>query len=221
MGTIKNPFIKIAVVGGTEFDSKRGAEILRQKGIPCDAIGISLQPQEQAELYRHTEKLTRVFHEKAGSLYYHHLVLFCNSLSFAAPWDTLYPGRITELTAVYKKLLKQINPAHTAIVVAEPSTKTQIEKLAAKHKICPPEALHIFPRLDLILQLEKEDETIQRQLILQEIKDLQRQGFSEIILGCTHLDHPDFYKFKDVKIHQPGLEMMDAFVALYQSQTVR
>lgn len=204
---------KIAVVGGTHFDSERGAKWLSEKGVSCTAIAISDRPEEQAELYRDEEKLKSVFRSKVGSKDFDEIILFCNSLSFAVDWTAIYPGRITELTAHYSDLLKTVNRQKTAIIVAEPSTKIQIENLAEEQGICSANDLNIFPRLDLILQLENSDKTRQKTLIIQTINELKSQAFEEIIFGCTHLDHPDFYHLKDVKIHQPGLEMIDKFLS--------
>lgn len=204
---------KIAVVGGTHFDSERGAKWLSEKGISCTAIAISDRPEEQAELYRDEEKLKSVFRSKVGSKDFDEIILFCNSLSFAVDWAAIYPGQITELTEHYKDLLKTVNRQKTAIIVAEPSTKIQIENLAEKQGICSASALNIFPRLDLILQLEKSNKAKQKTLIIQAIDELKNKGFEEVIFGCTHLDHPDFYHLKDVKIHQPGLKMIDKFLS--------
>lgn len=204
---------KIAVVGGTHFDSQRGAKWLHEKGVSCSAIAISDRPEEQAELYRDKEKLKSVFHTKVGSQDFNEIILFCNSLSFAMDWQAIYPGRITELTAHYKDLLKTVDHQKTGIIVAEPNTKKQIENLVQQHGINQPEQVHIFPRLDLILQLEKVDEATQKLLISEAINELIGERFTEIILGCTHLDHPDFYNIKDAKIHQPGLEMLEGVAA--------
>lgn len=206
---------KIAVVGGTHFDSQRGAKWLSEKGISCTAIAISDRPEEQAELYRNEEKLKSGFHAKVGSQDFDEIILFCNSLSFAVDWAAIYPGRITELTALYSDLLKTVNRQKTAIIVAEPSTKIQIENLAEKQGICSASALNIFPRLDLILQLEKSNKAKQKTLIIQAIDELKNKGFEEVIFGCTHLDHPDFYHLKDVKIHQPGLKMIQRFLSKF------
>lgn len=208
---------KIAVVGGTHFDSERGAKWLNEKGVSCTAIAISDRPEEQAELYRDEEKLKSVFRYKVGSKDFDEIILFCNSLSFAVDWVAIYPGRITELTALYSYLLKTVNRQKTAIIVAEPSTKIQIENLAEKQGICSASDLNIFPRLDLILQLEKSDKAKQKALIIQAIDELKNKGFEEVILGCTHLDHPDFYHLKEVKIHQPGLEMIERFLDKFHS----
>lgn len=214
MSFIKNKVTpKIAVVGGTHFDSERGAKWLSEKGVCCTAIAISDRPEEQAELYRDEEKLKSVFRSKVGSKDFDEIILFCNSLSFAVDWAAIYPGRITELTEHYKDLLKTVNRQKTAIIVAEPSTKIQIENLAEKQGICSASALNIFPRLDLILQLEKSNKAKQKTLIIQAIDELKNKGFEEVIFGCTHLDHLDFYHLKDVKIHQPGLEMIDKFLS--------
>lgn len=209
---------KIAVVGGTHFDSERGAKWLSEKGVSCTAIAISDRPEEQAELYRDEEKLKSVFRSKVGSKDFDEIILFCNSLSFAVDWAAIYPERITELTALYSHLLKTVNCQKTAIIVAEPSTKGQIENLAEEQGICSASALNIFPRLGLILQLEKSDKTKQKALIIQAIDELKNKGFEEVIFGCTHLDHPDFYHLKDVKIHQPGLEMIERFLDKFHSR---
>ncbi len=201
----------IVVVGGTSFDSERGAVLLRKMGVTCKSIGLCGHPEEQSEMYLQQEKLQEHFYEKVGKHGFKHIVIFCNSLSFAGPWKEIYGNRITELTSEYTVLLKSVNLKKTAIIVAEENTVEQLGNLAANQGICESNELHVFARLELIKQLEKSNPHQQRELILTEISQLKNQGFSEIIFGCTHLDHPDFYQLDDVKIHQPGIQLLTKF----------
>lgn len=200
------------MVGGTNFDSSRGAELLRSHGIECVSIGLSENPDVQSEMYLHPEIMQNHFHEKVGKHDFENIIIFCNSLSFAGPWQKIYGQRVTELTAIYTKLLQRVNLAKTAIIVAEENTKAQLRKLAEKNKIHTSDSLYIYSNLNLIKQIEIADAAMQRQLILAEIDALKNRGFTEIIFGCTHLDHEDFYDLEDVKVHQPGLEMLAEFV---------
>lgn len=197
----------IAVVGGTEFDAALGQKWLAKKGVAATAIGMSTHPKAQAQLYLQPKKLKAVFHEKVGGKNFEHIIIYCNSLSFAADWRSMYGERITELRASYKAVLQNIAHKNAAILVAEPNMKKQLEAFAAAENLPLPAA--IMPRIDLILQLEQANDSQQRQLILDELKALKNQGFSEVVFGCTHFDHPDFYTYSEIKIHQPGLTLIE------------
>ncbi|WP_417589651.1 hypothetical protein [Owenweeksia hongkongensis] len=217
MGFIKNRFTpKIAVVGGTTFDANKGAVYLRKRGIPCDAIGMNNEPEETAAMYKHPKQIVQLFHEKVGSLQYTDIVIFCNSLSFIHDWKSVYPSRITELTHYYNELLQKVDIPKTAIIVADESTAKNISDLAGRQNITASE-LNIFPSLDLIKEIEKSTEGEQYHLVKAEIEKYISKGYTEIILACTHLDHPDFFNIAEVKIHQPGLEMLEEFIASQQN----
>lgn len=204
---------KIAVVGGTDFDANKGATYLQKRGIACDSIGLNKEPEETAAMYNHPEEVALLFHKKIGRLDYTDIVIFCNSLSFIFDWKSIYPNRITELTHYYKELLKKVDISSTAIIVADDSTARNIQDLAVNQKVTTASELNIFPSLYLIKQIEKSSEEQQYLLVKEEIEKYISQGYSEIILACTHLDHPDFAKITEAKIHQPGLDMLEEFIA--------
>ncbi len=209
-------FSNIAVVGGTPFDSGKGAAYLLQHNIPARAVAISTKPSLQAELYRNPNLLVRKFREKVAPHEFSEIIIYCNSLSFAADWHMLHPGRIYELTSYYRTILEEADRSKLAIVVAEENTRDNLRDLVLKESICDPGELHIFPRLPLINQLEQISREEQFILLKQTLEEYKDQGFYEILLGCTHLDHPEFNKIKDLKVYQPGLIMLEEFISDYQ-----
>lgn len=173
------------------------------------------EPEETAAMYKHPKQIVHLFDKKAGSLKYADIVIFCNSLSFIFDWKSIYPNRITELTHHYKELLQKVNIPNTAIIVADESTAKNISDLASRQNITSSE-LNIFPSLGLIKEIEKSNEEEQYHLVKTEIEKYISKGYAEIILACTHLDHPDFFNIAEAKIHQPGLDMLEEFIASQQ-----
>lgn len=207
------PFSRIAVVGGTPFDSGKGAFYLQARGIPAEPVAISEKPSRQAELYKDPRLVAQKFEEKLGKDRFSEVIIYCNSLSFISDWHQLFPGHLYELTAYYRSILSGAKLDKLAIVVAEENTRENLMKLVQKAGICAPSDLHIFPRLPLIERLELIPEKEQFQLLEETLHEYKEQGFTEILLGCTHLDHPEFNKIRDLKIYQPGLIMLDEFIS--------
>ncbi len=210
------PFSEIAVVGGTPFDSGKGANYLWKHGIKSQAIGISPNPSTQSELYQKPELVKKKFDEKAGSRDFSDIIIYCNSLSFIADWRRLYPGRIFELTAYYREILQNADLEKLAIIVAEENTRENLCKMVGREGICDSSRLKIFPDIQLIKKLEASSEEEQLQILTNTLNNYAKQGFTEILLGCTHLDHPSFSNIKDLKVYQPGLTMLDEFIEEYK-----
>lgn len=215
------PFSQIAVVGGTPFDSAKGAIYLKGHGIDSTPIGISEKPSVQAELYKKPELVVEKFDEKVGERDFSDIIIYCNSLSFVGHWRELYPGRIFELTSYYKEILHKADQEKLAIIVAEQNTRNNLLKMVEREEICDPQQLHIFPDLKLINTLERSDESEQFEILKKTLNQYKEQGFREILLGCTHLDHPEFNKVRDLKIYQPGLIMLDEFIEEFKTARTR
>tara|TARA_R110000850_G_scaffold228191_2_gene353120 strand:- start:129 stop:785 length:657 start_codon:yes stop_codon:yes gene_type:complete len=206
------PFSNIVVVGGTPFDSAKGANYLRTHGINASAIGISTEPAEQSALYQHPDLVKQRFDEKVNPTNCSEIIVFCNSLSFVVPWREIYPTKIYELTAYYKAIFTTAKLKTLAVIVAEETTITNLKDFVLSHGICDPNDLKIFSRLDIINQLEALSEKDQLRLLRKMIKEYQNLGFTEILMGCTHLDQEEFEELTDVKVYQPGLTMLREFI---------
>ncbi|MDZ7845335.1 MAG: hypothetical protein U5L96_00310 [Owenweeksia sp.] len=213
------PFSEIAVVGGTPYDSGKGANHLWRHGIRSQAIGISPRPSQENELYQNPHLVKQKFDEKAGDDDFSEIIIYCNSLSFIANWRQLYPGRIYELSAYYRSILEEADLPKLAIIVAEENTQLNLKRMVMRDDICDPEDLHIFPRLQLISDLEASTEDQHYHLLKSTLKEYMNQGYTEILLGCTHLDHPDFASIPGLVVHQPGLQMLEEFIAEYNEHT--
>ena len=211
------PFSNIAVVGGTPFDSGKGANYLWKHHIKSQAIGISARPSQQAELYNNPSIVEKKFEDKAGGEEFSEIIIYCNSLSFITDWQALYPGRIFELTTYYRSIFDSAQLDKLAIIVAEENTVNNLKKMVDREDICNSKNLNIFPSLNLINRLESCNEEDQLKLLTQTLEAYAKKGFEEILLGCTHLDHPEFSNIRDLKVYQPGLTMLNEFIARYNS----
>ncbi len=197
----------IKVVGGTPFDAGRGVVFLKSKGIESIAIGLSDNPDEQTALYQFPDKVVQRFIEKVDPREDDQIIIFCNSLSFMADWPALFPCKIWTLTEYYAAIFKNLGSTNVVIMVAEESMVTNLNMLI--HNLQLPVDVEIFPDLNLIKQIEKSSEQEQLALIKNELKKLASLGFSTVIFGCTHFDHPEFNRNQyGLHIYQPGLNML-------------
>ncbi len=212
----KDSVAKIAVVGGTYFDSKKGAKYLLQHGIKSQAIGLSTKPSDQSKLYENPPLVRDIFDQKVGRKPFSHIVIYCNSLSFVANWRQIYPNRIFELTAYWGDILKNANLEKLAIIVAEENTAVNLKGMVEREHICNSSKLQVFPDIKLISQLEVSTEEEQFQILTKTLESYARQGFTEVLMGCTHLDHPEFANIPNLKVYQPGLTMLDEFIDNYK-----
>lgn len=202
-----------AVVGGTTFDSSKGSDFLKKHGFASVPINISEDPDEQSSLYRDREKLRSRIEERLQDHKPEELIIYCNSLSFVVNWKGLYPGDIYELTSYYTEILQSAKLNKLAIVVADPSTVQNLRSFAESRGICKAEDLNIFSHLEFIKQLEQSDEQAQYEQVLNLVMQYKEAGYDEVLFGCTHLDDPRFSEMKDVKVYQPGLIMLQDFMA--------
>ncbi len=212
------PFSQIAVVGGTPFDSGKGANYLWNRGITSQAIGISPVPSQQAELYQNPKLVKEKFEKKVGNRQFSDIIIYCNSLSFITDWRKLYPGRIYELTAYWRPILENANLDKLAIIVAEENTVVNLKKMVEREQICDSHKLQVFPDINLINKLEASTEEEQFEILSKTLSNYATKGFTEVLMGCTHLDHPEFSKIPNLKVHQPGLTMLDEFIKEYRKE---
>ncbi len=204
--------MNIAVVGGTSFDSGRGAVFLKAQGIESTPIGLSAHPDEQTALYQSPDKVKQRFAERVQPQNFDQVVIYCNSLSFISDWSSLYPGKVWELSRFYQALLEKAERSKMAIWVAENSMKANLTRLLKNQGYYKQMGIQVMPKLALIKQLEKADTGTQNALITRELDKLKEEGYEEVVFGCTHFDHPDLYKYRGLAIYQPGLEMLQAFM---------
>ncbi len=211
------PFSQIAVVGGTPFDSGKGANYLFNHGIKSQAIGISPVPSQQAELYQNPKLVKEKFDKKVGSKEFSDIIIYCNSLSFIEDWRKLYPGRIYELTAYWRPILINADLDKLAIIVAEENTVVNLKKMVEREQICDSNKLRVFPDIELITQLEASTEEKQFDLLTKTLEDYANRGFTGVLMGCTHLDNPAFANIPNLKVYQPGLTMLDEFIEKFKA----
>jgi hypothetical protein len=209
---VTNKSHNIAVVGGTRFDSRKGAQLLKNRGIEASAINMSETPQEQLDLYSDPLAVYHRFQEKCIGKGFSEFVFYCNSLSFSYPWENHAEYTIHELTAYYADILGDLKEEASVVVVAEEATRQNLIKFVQNGNLKAPQSLRIDARLDLIDELEAADENEQKALMSEMIEGYRREGMREVVLGCTHFDDPNLKSTSSLKIYQPGLQLIESVV---------
>lgn len=199
---------EIAVIGGTPFDTQKGLQYLWQHGVRAVPIAISRKPSEQAALYERPEHLLKLLEERLAVRPFDELVFYCNSMSFICNWSALLPHKVHELTSYYQPLIADSKNWKTAYLVAEPRTEKNLRKFARAINPEAADQLDIFSQLPLIEAIEQASFREQYALIDQAITAYRNQGYQRIVLGCTHLDHPDLFQKDRESVIQPGLELL-------------
>ena len=207
---IKTPG-RIAVIGGTPFDAQLGKAFLEERQIESTAIGISSSPPETAALYHHPRKLAQRFEEKVQPQNYQHLIIYCNSLSFAGSWSQRYPGKVWELKSAYQQIIPRLDAQPALALTAEVQLKNKLEALA--HRLKPEGKLQVEARLDWVQELERLSPAEQVKTTRQYLRDFYAQGYATVILACTHFENEVFAELEQPRVLQPGLAMLERFVA--------
>ncbi len=100
--------LPVAVIAGTPYDSRLGAELLRAEGLSAFASAMAGSPDEQDLLqYKDPDALAAAFHERLGELRARgtaQAMLFCNSLSAVVDHDDAVLPVVSPVT-VYRELL--------------------------------------------------------------------------------------------------------------------
>lgn len=143
------------------------------------------------------------------------LLIYCNSLSFAGPWQKLYPGKVWELSLLYEKIFRQLGQEPTIVLTAEEKLKADLCQLAEAQPY--PLNLEVLDRLDWVRDLEKLSPIEQVQVIQKYIDQFARHGYQKLVFACTHFEREGLEKQPDIKIIQPGLAMLKKFISKFLS----
>ena len=168
----------VAVIAGTPYDSRLGAELLRARGLAAVAHALAGSPDEQDSLqYKDPGALAAVFYECLGEFRARGTelaMLFCNSLSAVVDHDDAVLPVVSPVT-VYRELLpvlrsslvvtgnanavlgvertvRSANPDHRMLGVSDPALVRGIEAgdlEAAFAASHLPTTLHLAERLGL------------------------------------------------------------------------
>ena len=203
-------------MGGTPFDAQLGANFLAQKGIPSTAIGLNPKPQQTADLFHQPKVLQNHFDSRVQPQLFSEVVIYCNSLSFAGPWATLYPGKIWELTALYQDVLQTSQNKKTLAITAEPRMQNHLQQLATQLKVT--KNLNIEAHFTLVKSLEKMTSQQQVERTQRLLEQCQSDGYERVIFACTHFDNPVFNDYPNLEVVQPGLQLLEQFEAAFQSR---
>jgi glutamate racemase len=206
------------VVGGTPFDAQLGAKYLAQKGIQSTAIGLNPKPQQTADLYHQPKALQAHFEKTVQPAKFSEVLIYCNSLSFAAHWAQLYPGKIWELTVLYQDILQSSLSKKTLALTAESRMQKHLQQLATQLKAA--KNLKVEAHFDLVKSLEKLSPQEQVTRTREFLKECLNQDYTQVIFACTHFDNPVFDNYQDLEIVQPGLQLLEQFAEAYRLGTV-
>lgn len=201
------------MVGGTPFDAQLGAHFLQEKGIACTPIGLNPKPQQTADLYLRPNALQNHFEKKVQPAQFSEVLIYCNSLSFATPWPTLYPGKIWALQSLYQNILRQGATKKTLAITAERLMQNHLQKLAKGLNIA--KNLKVEAHFDLVKSLEKLNAAQQIDRIKNLLTKCKAQGYAQVIFACTHFDNPVFSQYQGLEIIQPGLQLLEQFEESY------
>ncbi|MFZ6053205.1 hypothetical protein [Halocola ammonii] len=170
---------------------------------------MSESPQEQFDLYNDPDAVFKRFSEKCQGKGFSEFVFYCNSLSFSYDWSKHQELSIFELTAHFLEILKNLSTQESVIVVAEDATKSNLQKFINSKMPGLENSFQIDSRLDLINELEKASEEEQEKIMHDLLESYKKKGVKEIVLGCTHFDDPNLESAPGLKVHQPGLALIN------------
>lgn len=191
-----------------------GQDYLRSRAIESTGIGLTSSPTETAALYHQKPALIERFHRRVQADRFDHLIIYCNSLSFAGSWEELYRGKVWDLKAAYESIFNQLNQSPTVALTAEEHLKNQLEQLALRQN--PTANLTVQARLNWVQKLEQLPAEQRVSATKKYLTDFARQGFQKVLLACTHFEHEAFEDFNELEVIQPGLKMLKRFVDGWQ-----
>lgn len=191
--TIRKKGEKIAVIGGTKYDTNIGCSLIREKGFWCRGYPIANTADEQNllqyfnkhDLQLKIEKIARGL----GEEHYDTLLIFCNSLSMILDLKKLSNAtdlQIISTIDIYKSLTTKFN--RMMILTANGQSLYGIEKIMLKSR----KDIEIFgiSNLSLVNSIESglSPRAIFQKWHIKNILDLaEKISVQSIILGCTHL----------------------------------
>ncbi len=206
--------IKVAVIGGTAFDTKLGADILRNENIEVIELALSKNPKEQSNMQLFSKKELTDYAIKKIENHINEIssvFVYCNSFSAAADIDRMRKElniKIVTPLDQYKKYAKKYN--NILVWAANAQSSSKIENILTENN----KDINILSLgfLPLVEEIEKATsyEEIDKKLKLTDLIKvflnitINNQKLDTLVLGCTHFP----YLAKDLK-NIDGLKILD------------
>ncbi len=212
--------IKVAVIGGTAFDTKLGANILKDNNIDVIEVPLSNNPKEQSNMQLFAKKeLT----DYAISKIKPHLnkisaaFVYCNSFSAAADIERMRKELNIKIVTPLDQYKKYANKYNNILVwAANAQSSSKIENiLTSNNKNINILSLGFLPLVEEIEQASTYKE-IDQKLKLNDLLNvflnitIANEKLNTLILGCTHFPYlaKDLQKIEGLKILDPAQDMI-------------
>lgn len=215
--------MKVAVIAGTNVDTRMGVEVLAKEGIKDTIfLPISETCEEQDKIqYFSKEELYRIFYEKctvAVKEMVDGIFLYCNSLSGRVDYQKAEKElkiRIITPLETYKNLPEKIK--NIAIIAANGLSAYNIEKIIKKER---PDinslAIGYLPLVDLIEKNLSPADIMKKlniPILLNYIENIENEHYKidTLILGCTHFPYikEEIKKITNLNIIDPTQDMIE------------
>lgn len=220
---------RIAVIGGTKYDTNIGCLLIRERGLRCDGYPMANTAEEQNRLqYFSKHELQSQIEKRVKELErnkYDTLLIFCSSLSVAIDQESLSRAtqiRIISPIDIFKTLAHKFD--RFFIIVANGQSLFGVERVMLDSR----EDVEIFgfSNLALVNSIEKglSPEVIFQEFHLHRVIDLAvRLSVQSIVLGCTHL--ASLYKLiknnSPIPVIDVGREMVKCLVSYEKNKKTR
>jgi len=227
----KQPF-SVGVIAGTHFDTKLGANCLRNVNIKAFEYPISETPQQQTLLQLDPSKLTKLVNKGIEELLgkgVKCILIYCNSLSSVVNLHALrskYQTPILTPMDVYAEIATDFSSY--GLLAANSQCVGSIERLLLSHNpLCTVISIGMLPLVDAIESNKQPQELIKNFNIIDLFEYFIKQQCDAIILGCTHF-HTfaldiicEIHRKHDTKIIEPTNRLIERIINIYNALEVK
>lgn len=178
---------EVAVIAGTPYDSRLGADLLRAAGVPALPYATAGSPDEQDLLQdRSPDSLAVSFHELLDELRQRQVtlaMLFCNSLSSVVNHDNTVLPVVSPLT-VYREVLPRLQSS--LVIAGNGHALLGVERTA--RLISPGHRMLGVSDPMLVRGIEQGDPeaAFAASYLPSTLRRAEDLGLDAVILACTH-----------------------------------
>lgn len=202
----------IIVLGGTHYDAALGEKHLRQYDIKATPIGLSETPIDQTLLQSYDQNaLYEILSNKLNTYTGAHVIVYCNSLSFALDWERaeqLTRCHFYSLTNVYDGIGRKYNKI--ALISANSCMLDRASSYLTR--LNPGISIMGFSYLPIICKIEQGDHDVP-DILISTIDICVNTGVEAIIMGCTHFENIDVIHSERIQVIYPGKMLLDALLS--------
>ncbi len=205
--------MSVGVLGATPVDARRGVACLAQQGLPgVRPTWLCSNPKEQSDLH---SLGSEILEDRAIAAILDHgadrFLVYCNSLSFALPWEAISLKTGTEIVTpmgVYSEVA-----ARSAVVGCVAADAVTLARIDSYMRIVRSDVRIVgFSALTLVEREEARQpevgKVLQRFVCLAQALDCR-----VFIMGCTHFDLYGSNTNAGIRIVRPGLEAARIFAS--------